>query len=169
MASTAKSCSPLRFHPAPAATTVLMPSRGLLAAYPSIVARSTSWAPWKILATSLAEYDSLLRDRYDHNFDLYAKAVVANGSSVVQNFMDENGNDYFTCVVHEIFDSCEHCRRESMGGSLQCRYCEIYNCGWDSCAPDFGCAFHTFRFREINQSCRPDYSLRGGNPPEPPF
>ncbi|KAH8894385.1 hypothetical protein GQ53DRAFT_821462 [Thozetella sp. PMI_491] len=46
--------------------------------------------------------NSELRGRgYDKNSETYADAVVSSGKSIVDEFMHDHGNDYFTCEVWE--------------------------------------------------------------------
>ncbi|KAH7024682.1 uncharacterized protein B0I36DRAFT_376564 [Microdochium trichocladiopsis] len=120
----------------------------------------------KILSDSLSGYDKLLAGGYDESFKTYADVVVDGSKTAVEDFMYENGKDYFTCKVTETIDSCDHCNTYDPGDNY-CRYCEDYDCGWSSICdqPEVLCGDHENRYRDIDMPCLPDYSMRAGGKP----
>ncbi len=119
------------------------------------------------LETAISDHDELLQGRYDHNFDIYAGAVADNVKSAVKDFMYKHGTDYFTCSVTEPIDSCEHCHKPWMKNQDKaCRYCEDFNCGYKSmlCQKPPCYSHHTYRFKEMDMACPPNFSQRSDEP-----
>ncbi|KAH8893931.1 glycoside hydrolase, partial [Thozetella sp. PMI_491] len=117
---------------------------------------------------SMKDYDTLIQGGYDKKFKTYADAVVSSGQSVIDDFMHDHGNDYFTCDVREEAPACDHCKYLNNPDKGQCRYCEDYDDGWDSVCeePDvLTCGPYTTKYITVSGPCSPDFSLRAG--PEP--
>ncbi|KAL2831314.1 hypothetical protein BJY01DRAFT_240141 [Aspergillus pseudoustus] len=117
----------------------------------------------KNFTSSIAAYDDLMEDGYDGKFKTYAKAVVSASSKVVENFMYENGEKYFSCIVTETIKCCKKCKKDSQHPEVDCRYCEEYDCEPEgNCDnPEVHCETPEYRYRNMTQPCPPDYSLRG--------
>jgi chitinase len=89
----------------------------------------------KMHSTALSDYDKLINGGYDKKFKTYADAVVKSGKSVVDKFMHDKGNDYFTCDVTESATCCAYCHYVNNPEEGQCRHCELAkgDCGgWDT-------------------------------------
>ncbi|KAH7016502.1 uncharacterized protein B0I36DRAFT_397093 [Microdochium trichocladiopsis] len=109
----------------------------------------------KILSDALTGYDRLLSGGYDDSFKTYADVVVDGSKRAVEDFMYENGKDFFTCKNNNPPDN-------------YCRYCEDFDCGWagNICnQPDVICSGHEFRYKDMDMPCPPDYSMRSGTGP----
>ncbi|KAL2860831.1 uncharacterized protein BJX67DRAFT_386278 [Aspergillus lucknowensis] len=123
----------------------------------------------KNFTASLTAYDELMEDGYDGKFETYAKAVVAASSKVVEEFMYENGEKYFSCIVTEEIECCAYCEDHHATNhpEISCRYCEEYDCVPDGACddPEVHCDPPEFRYRNMTQPCPPDYSMRGQPPP----
>ncbi|KAL4820368.1 hypothetical protein BDW67DRAFT_172610 [Aspergillus spinulosporus] len=120
----------------------------------------------KNFTSSLAAYDDLMKDGYDGKFKTYAKAMVSASKKVVENFMYENGKNYFSCIVTETIKCWEMCKKQSQHPEVDCRYCEEYNCVPEgNCDnPEVQCETPEYRYRNMTQPCPQDYSLRGQYP-----
>ncbi|KAH7024909.1 uncharacterized protein B0I36DRAFT_387329 [Microdochium trichocladiopsis] len=124
----------------------------------------------KMLSDAITGYDGLINGGYDGSFKTYADVVVDGAKDAVEDFMYENGKEYFTCKVTETKDSCKHCYAadRSPDADKNCRYCENYDCGWDSICDNpevLSCSDHTYRYEEMDMTCLPDYSERSGTKP----
>ncbi|KAL4905791.1 hypothetical protein BDW74DRAFT_184860 [Aspergillus multicolor] len=121
----------------------------------------------KQLDDTLSRYDALIEDGYEKSFDVYAGAVVDSGEKQVRNFTMSTGNDYFTCVVTETVECCDLCYDDWGKGSVDCRYCGDFDCGWDSICdqPEVQCDPPNYEHLNMTQPCPPDYSLRGQHKP----
>ena len=87
----------------------------------------------KMHAAALGDYDKLMNGGYDKKFKTYAGAVVASGKSVVNKFMHDKGNDYFTCDVTEDISCCDWCHYYyNVNDKGQCRYCGGSCGGWST-------------------------------------
>jgi hypothetical protein len=127
------------------------------------------------LDDALDRYDALLAGDYDKSFDIYAKAVVNSAGKQVDDFMASHGNDYFTCEITEEIWCCDKCDGLGLRDTPLCRYCEDWNCGWNSnCEHNTGggegtvtpCPNIESRWENFTEPCAPDYSLRGETAPE---
>ncbi|KAF3916167.1 hypothetical protein AA313_de0205036 [Arthrobotrys entomopaga] len=132
---------------------------------------------------SIANYNKILADEYDQKFDVYAQSVSDSAGTQVSNFVNGNGNKYFTCVVGEPTYCCSICAQQGPRG---CKYCfeetkdkPCYNtCSGPVCrrgtrlsAPE------SVRpnpqpipnpvFFKNPEPCPPDYSQRGAAPDNP--
>ncbi|KAL6230234.1 hypothetical protein BDW75DRAFT_234560 [Aspergillus navahoensis] len=122
----------------------------------------------KNFTASLTAYDALMEDGYDGKFKTYAKAVVSASKKVVEDFMYENGENYFSCIVTEKIECCELCEdSHTPHPEINCRYCEEYDCVPEgNCDdPEVHCEPPEYRYRNMTQPCPPDYSMRGQSPP----
>ncbi|KAK6542011.1 hypothetical protein TWF694_007782 [Orbilia ellipsospora] len=132
--------------------------------------------------TSLTDYNSLLTDGYDQKFTVYSKAVSDSAGSQVSDFVDNNGNNYFTCLVGEPTYCCSICAGQGPRG---CKYCfdgtndkPCYNtCNGPMCRrsakyskPDgirvVG-QYQNVVYIKNPEPCPPDYSQRGAAPDNP--
>ncbi|KAK3945004.1 hypothetical protein QBC46DRAFT_435648 [Diplogelasinospora grovesii] len=77
----------------------------------------------KNLTASMTAYDDLMKNGYDGKFDTYAGAVVSGSSKEVDDFMRNNGNKYFSCVVTETTLCCDKCAQQAPGFPGACTYC----------------------------------------------
>ena len=96
----------------------------------------------KMHSTALTSYDKLMSGGYDKKFKTYADAVVKSGKSVVDKFMHDKGNDFFTCDVTEDISCCAWCHHTYSGvEDGQCRYCGGSCGGWSTICdnPDVLC------------------------------
>ncbi|KAJ5364022.1 Peptidoglycan-binding Lysin subgroup [Penicillium cataractarum] len=127
------------------------------------------------LDDALGRYDQLLAGDYDQSFDIYAKAVVNSAGKQVDDFMAKHGNDYFTCEITEEIWCCDKCKGLGLTDTAECRYCQDWNCGWNSnCNHNTGggegtvtpCPNIESRWQNFTEPCAPDYSLRGETAPE---
>ncbi|KAH8896256.1 hypothetical protein GQ53DRAFT_713976 [Thozetella sp. PMI_491] len=77
----------------------------------------------KNFTTSMGHYNDLIKNGYDKKFNTYAGAVVDGAPKDVTDFMHNNGNKYFSCVVTEWQLCCAKC--SSLGNGLpgSCDYC----------------------------------------------
>ncbi|KAH7633846.1 hypothetical protein B0T09DRAFT_372316 [Sordaria sp. MPI-SDFR-AT-0083] len=107
-----------------------------------------------MLKADLATYKDILSNSYDKKFKVYAEVVAELAPDQVQDFLLEHGNDYFTCVVNEIFYCAAWCGREWGLGDSYCRYITI-----DTCQASHGGPGVTFG--NVTEPCPPDYSKRG--------
>lgn len=124
----------------------------------------------KNLTDSLDRYDTLMENGYDDYFNTYANAVVDSSNKVVEDFMLDNGDDYFSCIVTETVSCCKYCNSQYTNENdrkINCRYCEEYDCVRDSVCdnPGVHCDPMEFRYRNYTQPCPPDYSERGQTKP----
>lgn len=124
----------------------------------------------KNLTASLKKYDQLMEDGYDRDFNIYANAVVDGSDKVVSDFMLNNGDDYFSCIVTETVSCCDYCNSQYTSQEdrdINCRYCEEYDCVRDSICdnPGVHCDPMEYRYRNYTQPCPPDYSERGQTKP----
>ncbi|KAL3486230.1 hypothetical protein BJX62DRAFT_246961 [Aspergillus germanicus] len=123
----------------------------------------------KNFTASLTAYDALMEDGYDGKFKTYAKAVVSASKKVVEDFMYENGENYFGCIVTEEIQCCEYCEdtHHTNHPEINCRCCEVYDCvpAGPCDNPKVHCDPPEFRYRNMSQPCPPDYSMRGQSPP----
>lgn len=125
------------------------------------------------LTDALVQYDDLMEGGYDRKFDTYAEAVARSGNKQIENFMYNNGSNYFDCVITESYTCCDHCEyyRDKYGDgpdSKECKYCEDYDCGWDSiCDSPEGnfCTIET-KYKDVPGPCPPDYSQRSEDAPK---
>ncbi|KAF2688554.1 hypothetical protein K458DRAFT_428109 [Lentithecium fluviatile CBS 122367] len=116
---------------------------------------------------ALADYDKLINGGYDKKFKTYADAVVKSGKAVVNKFMYDKGNDYFTCDVTEVITCCKYCKYVNNPGNGECRWCGG-SCGsWDTVCenPEVLCGEMPTSYENKTGPCSPDFSLRAG--PEP--
>jgi hypothetical protein len=53
------------------------------------------------LTTSAKEYEDLMSGGYDSKFTTYADAMANNAAKIVDSFIKDNGNKYFSCLITE--------------------------------------------------------------------
>lgn len=76
----------------------------------------------KILDTALHDYDRIGPNYYDRAFKRYADASASNADQALRGFLQQRGDQYFTCKVREQSFCCAEC--QSRGKSeRECRYC----------------------------------------------
>lgn len=123
----------------------------------------------KMHQEALTAYDSLIEGGYDNKFNTYADAVVHSGKSVVEKFMHDKGNNYFTCDVTEEVSCCSWCYHTFSPENGECRYCDDQmSCGgWSPICdePEVLCDGVETVYKNITGPCSPDFSQRAG--PEP--
>ncbi|KAK9415412.1 putative chitinase [Seiridium unicorne] len=73
-----------------------------------------------LLDEAMDNYTAIMNDHYDDKFKVYAKAVAGSANGQFHDFMQEHGNDYFTCEVVEISMCCSYCH--------DCKYCFDGDC-----------------------------------------
>ncbi|KAK4186790.1 hypothetical protein QBC35DRAFT_464390 [Podospora australis] len=121
------------------------------------------------ITESMKQYETLINKGYDGKFNTYAEAVVKGGDSAVREFMNDNGNKYFTCKVQELVDCCAHCEYYKGDDNGKCRYCSSKTCGnWQpSCGNSWweGDCSYDWEFITVEPECPPDYSKRAGRKP----
>lgn len=93
------------------------------------------------------QYERLLDDNYDHFFDVYADHIVSDSREVLNDFMLNHGDEYFTCKIWQRYPCCTGC--ETNG--FDCRGC------LDPCEIESGYD-DGIRFKLRDQPCPPDYS-----------
>ncbi|KAF2094641.1 killer toxin alpha/beta [Rhizodiscina lignyota] len=146
-----------------------------------------------VLSAAVKNYTDMMNDGYDGKFDTYSHAVADSAGSTVRDFVNNNGNKYFSCIISETAVCCDYCK----GGAHpadQCNYCFDGAC-YKTCNSELGCstkrdvspldgheAFygemqrrdHPFPERVLiskmvneTEPCPPDYSKRGYGPDNP--
>lgn len=113
-----------------------------------------------------SEADDHSHGNYDPWFRHYKRVVVNAVPARVDEFMQKEGNNYFTCQVTEHIDSCKHCKEKGKDDQKRCKYCEDYDCLYTqskSCGK-YMCPMHEQRVKTMPQPCPPDYSQRGSQP-----
>ena len=126
-----------------------------------------------LLDAALKNYTDLMNGGYDGKFTTYAKAVAGSAGDTVHDFINHNGNKYFSCIVSETAFCCSTCSQWS------CKYC--FDGSGDQCTkfcnPRFGClksrglairgTTPVTRMTNQTEPCPPDYSQRGYGPNNP--
>ena len=129
------------------------------------------------LDAAMKNYTDMLNDSYDKKFQTYAQAVADNAGDSVNDFVTDNGNAYFSCIVAEAAQCCDYCGKPE---DPSCAYCvpgnfkqchktitaraDVLNVSsplfhqWDTPRPQ-----SVLLSKVVNQSepCPPDYSKRG--------
>ena len=95
------------------------------------------------------QYEGLLDDDYDHYFDVYADHIVSDSREVLNDFMLNHGDEYFTCKIWQRYACCTGCEANGFDCEGCLDPCEIES-GYDD----------GIRFRLRDQPCPPDYSQR---------
>jgi chitinase len=133
------------------------------------VAQYTLEALSNLLADALQNFTDLMANGYDSKFDVYAKSVAASADTQVHNFLQAQGNDYFTCVVTEFQMCCSQCEENSPGGSY-CDYCLSGSCYKNNKRGDYNPQNNRqliTSWTNVTEPCPPDYSKRGYGPDNP--
>ncbi|KAL9622388.1 MAG: hypothetical protein Q9160_003231 [Pyrenula sp. 1 TL-2023] len=121
----------------------------------------------KLLTDSLNRYDDLMANHYDSKFNTFAKAVVQSAPKQVKDFMQQNGNKCFSCVVTEMQMCCGDCPNVNVDPNGRCRYCYKGKCDMSSKRDSGGpcrmgiCPHTVARWMNVSEPCPPDYSMRG--------
>lgn len=128
-------------------------------------------------------------DGYDKKFKTYANAVADSADTSLHKFVNEHGEDYFSCVVTETAICCSGCKGQNGNGAGDpCAYCfdgACYEEGSISKRNDDNHAFSNGKrsmierdspqseevrsFKMVNETepCPPDYSKRGFGSDDP--
>lgn len=129
-----------------------------------------------MLNNALQNYTEMMKDGYDGKFQTYAESVSGNAAQSVQDFVNQNGNKYFSCIISEVEVCCDYCKN-GKNPADQCNYCfngkcsqycdSLGNC--HSKREGVGHPMPTDKVAYSNQSepCPPDYSKRGYGPNNP--
>lgn len=141
-----------------------------------------------LLTEAHQNFTDLMNDGYDKKFKVYSKAVSDSALSQVHDFINDHGNDYFTCEVVEFEMCCSQCSGDK---DTQCRYCLDGGCykkrdeidgtedpeEWvhphiqelearGDIYPGWNKKLKT-SWVNVTEPCPPDYSLRGYGPDNP--
>jgi chitinase len=125
-----------------------------------------------MLDASLQNYTDMMKDGYDKKFHTYASAVSGSAGKTVEDFVYDNGNKYFSCMVSETTFCCGNCGTEN-----QCKYCrhETGALCERQCNPKTGFCTKNITVTDpsimdtepithivnVTEPCPPDYSQRG--------
>lgn len=90
-----------------------------------------------VLKTAVKSYHDLLQNGYDASFKTYSQAVAQSAGASVRDFVNQNGNKYFSCVVTEASVCCDYCKTGSASDN-QCKYCFKDTC-YRTCSSITGC------------------------------
>ncbi|GIJ86888.1 hypothetical protein Asppvi_005786 [Aspergillus pseudoviridinutans] len=116
--------------------------------------------------TVLKNYTDLVNGGYDGYFLTYSDAVAKYGSESVHNYMYDNGDKYFTCIVTEAAHCCKAC-----GQGRDCNYCfdgDCYkNCPARICSRNTDLSIPIIKMVNASEPCPPNYSKRGPGPDNP--
>ncbi|KAK6077706.1 glycoside hydrolase family 18 protein [Seiridium cupressi] len=128
-----------------------------------------SWPSWcaaeyilsalqSLLDTTLSDYTDMINNDYDDKFETYTESVADSASSQVYSFMEDNGNNYFTCHIAEMSTCCDFCD--------DCNYCFASSVCYNMVNQLDG--LHTTqqktlitKWKNITEPCPPDLSERG--------
>lgn len=124
------------------------------------------------LKSALQNYTDLMEDGYDGKFKTYAQSVSDSADETLHDFVINNGDKYFTCIIPGASVCCDYCK-DGAHPADQCRYCfegecnlkkrETAGIAWGSTregqTPDLPTPKIVFGNR--TEPCPPDYSQRG--------
>ncbi|KAF3480459.1 killer toxin alpha/beta [Arthroderma uncinatum] len=147
----------------------------------------TARALSNLLDAAVKNYTKIVNNGYKGKFKTYSKAVAGSASNSVHEFVDKNGDKYFTCIIPETSQCCELCMREQKWPSY-CDYCHKDEC-YLQCDSELGCPPNSFyslfnsssgppdmlypietpnvKTQNVSEPCPPDYSKRGEGPNNP--
>jgi hypothetical protein len=143
-----------------------------------------------LLNEAVTNYTSMMAGGYDKKFGIYAKAVASSAGKSLNDFIYNNGNKYFSCIVSEFSICCDQCKGAKQLSPTYCDYCFQGGC-WKTCniagcnkrdesslleareggGPGGAGGGNTQELvtKQVNASepCPPDYSKRGYGPNNP--
>ena len=136
-----------------------------------------------LLTETLNNYTDLMNKGYDGKFKTYASSVADSAGKSLHDFVNNNGNKYFTCVIGETAICCDSCKANSHSASY-CNYCFDGKC-YKTCNSVLGCTRDLgmdvlgerdgvgpiqvliSQVLKKDEPCPPDYSQRGYGPDNP--
>lgn len=119
----------------------------------------------QLLNEAMDNYTTLNNDGYNSKFQTYANAIADEAGQNVHDFVYQNGDKYFSCLVTETEECCSTCKSEQANESPS--YC-------DWCFTDDSCYTTKFtgdgagqvqvpntKFVNESEPCPPNFSKRG--------
>jgi GH18 family chitinase len=71
---------------------------------------------------AVKNYADMMNNGYDRKFNTYSHAVADSAGQTVRDFVNDYGNQYFSCEISETSVCCDHCK-DGAEPSNQCNYC----------------------------------------------
>jgi chitinase len=91
----------------------------------------------KVLTNAVNSYNDMMKNGYDGKFNTYSHAVSDGAGATVRDFVNKNGNQYFSCIISEASVCCDYCKGGGHPAS-QCLYCFPGSC-YKTCSTITGC------------------------------
>jgi chitinase len=87
---------------------------------------------------AMKNYTDMMNNGYDGKFDTYSHAVADSAGNTVRDFVNQNGNKYFSCIISETTVCCDYCNGGAHPAN-QCNYCFTGTC-YKTCNTVTGCS-----------------------------
>ncbi|KAH8800173.1 glycoside hydrolase family 18 protein [Xylogone sp. PMI_703] len=133
-----------------------------------------------LLKVALSNYTDMINNGYDGKFNTYSKSIADSAGSLVHDFVYNNGNKYFSCIIPEASYCCSECSNTPR----KCNYCFDDDKCQITCIAGVSCptkretgpgnggggssvTIDNIKWANHTEPCPPDYSQRGAGPDNP--
>ncbi|KAH8667088.1 hypothetical protein BX600DRAFT_412924 [Xylariales sp. PMI_506] len=109
-----------------------------------------------MLRQAVTDFNAVLANGYDKYFGIYADYTASNAGGMMHDFLNEKGNDYFSCLIIEEITCCRSCYWTHGDNNPQCQHCTLEMC--DKITSPWGVPSE---YHNVSEPCPPDMSKRG--------